>query len=168
MVGCAHFFNFVVTHMGGRLPQRWIITHDFGAIGQGLPTAIGVAATRKDGKVLLIEGDGSFLMHVQELEVLARQGIKLLTAVMNDGAYSAETHKLAAAGVSPDEAVFGKPDLATLAKGFKLDGASVSSLGRMASLLAAYESGSRSVVWDLHVSSQVPSQQYRRLFWGDN
>lgn len=168
VVGCAHFFNFVVTHMGGRLPQRWIITHDFGAIGQGLPTAIGVAATRKDGKVLLIEGDGSFLMHVQELEVLARQGIKMLTAVINDGAYSAETHKLGAAGVHIGEAVFGKPDLTALAKGFQLGGASISSLGRMASLLTEYEKGKSAVVWDVHVSSQVPSQQYRRLFWGEN
>ena len=70
VVGCAHFFNFVVTHMKGRLPQRWHICHDFGAIGQALPTAIGLAAARPDGKVVMIEGDGTFLMHIQELEVL--------------------------------------------------------------------------------------------------
>lgn len=167
VVGCAHFFNFVVTHMGGRAPRRWHIAHDFGAIGQALPTAIGVATARPDGKVVLIEGDGSFLMHVQELEVLARQGIKILSVVMNDGAYSAETHKLAAVGVDIREAVFGKPDLAALARGFTLKGEKVSSLGKMQDLLAEYSNHQGSVVWDVHVSSQVPSQQYRRIFWGE-
>ena len=50
VVGVGHFFNFVMTHMRGRVPERWHITHDFGAIGQGLPTAIGVAVARGDGK----------------------------------------------------------------------------------------------------------------------
>ena len=37
VVGVGHFFNFVMTHMRGRVPERWHITHDFGAIGQGPP-----------------------------------------------------------------------------------------------------------------------------------
>jgi thiamine pyrophosphate-dependent acetolactate synthase large subunit-like protein len=168
VVGCAHFFNFVVTHMRGRLPQRWHICHDFGAIGQALPTAIGIAAYRGDGKVAMIEGDGTFLMHVQELEVLARQNIKMLSVIINDGAYSAETHKLAAASIDIREAVFGRPDMATLAKGFGLGGAHIGSLGAMKALLDDYERSPTSAVWDVHASANVISQQYRRIFWGEH
>jgi Thiamine pyrophosphate enzyme, C-terminal TPP binding domain len=38
-----------------------------GAIGNGISLAIGVAAARKNGKVVLFESDGSLLMHIQEL-----------------------------------------------------------------------------------------------------
>jgi thiamine pyrophosphate-dependent acetolactate synthase large subunit-like protein len=167
VVGVGHFFNFVMTHMRGRVPERWHITHDFGAIGQGLPTAIGVAVARGDGKVILIEGDGSLLMHVQELEVLQRHGIKLLTCTLNDGAYSAEVHKLVPAGVDPGEAIFGRPDLAAIAKGFSLAGETVAAEGKLKDLFAAHERADRSTVWDLHVSGKVVSQQYRRVFWGE-
>jgi thiamine pyrophosphate-dependent acetolactate synthase large subunit-like protein len=157
-----------MTHMRGRMPERWHVTHDFGAIGQGLPTAIGIAVARGDGKVILIEGDGSLLMHVQELEVLARQRIKLLTCTLNDGAYSAEVHKLVPAGVDPGEAIFGRPDLSLMAKGFGLAGETVASEGRMRDLFAAHERADRSTVWDVLVSGKVVSQQYRRVFWGEN
>jgi acetolactate synthase I/II/III large subunit len=168
VVGVGHFFNFVMTHMRGRMPERWHITHDFGAIGQGLATAIGVAVARGDGKVILIEGDGSLLMHVQELEVLARQRIKLLACTLNDGAYSAEVHKLVPAGVDPGEAIFGRPDLAAMAKGFGLAGETVASEGKLRDLFAAHERADRSTVWDVLVSGKVVSQQYRRVFWGEN
>jgi len=36
---------------------------------------------------VLFEGDGSLLMHIQELEMVQRHGIKLLICVLNDGAY---------------------------------------------------------------------------------
>ena len=45
------------------------------------------------GKVLLVEGDGSLMIHVQELDTIRRQGIKMLMAIMNDGGYGAEVHK---------------------------------------------------------------------------
>jgi acetolactate synthase I/II/III large subunit len=51
---------------------------EFGAIGNGLSFAIGVAAARKDGKTVLLEGDGSLLMHFQELETVRRHRLKLL------------------------------------------------------------------------------------------
>jgi acetolactate synthase I/II/III large subunit len=167
VVGVGHFFNFVMTHMRGRRPERWHVTHDFGAIGQGLPTAIGVAAARGDGKVALIEGDGSLLMHIQELEVLTRQNIRLLTIVLDDGAYSAETYKLRAAGVDDREAVFGRTDLAGIARAFGLEGATVNRLGGFEGLFADHLRTGGSTVWDVHISGTTPSAQYRRIHYGE-
>lgn len=168
VVGVGHFFNFVMTHMRGRPAERWFVTHSFGAIGQGLPTAIGVAAARGDAKVVLIEGEGSLLMHIQELEAIARHGIKLLICVLNDGAYGAEVHKLVPAGVDPSEVTFGRTDLKAIAHGFQLAGDTVTKLGNFQSLLKQHEASKVTTIWDIHVSGKVPSQQYRRLFWGEN
>jgi len=79
-----------MTHMKGRPAEKYHVVNDFGAIGSALPAAIGIAAARGDGKVMLIEGDGSLLMHIQELETIRRQGIRMLISVMNDGGYGAE------------------------------------------------------------------------------
>ena len=51
---------------------------------------------RNNGKVMLIDGDGSLYQHIQELETIQRHGIKLLICIINDGGYGAETHKFRA------------------------------------------------------------------------
>ena len=99
MVGGGHYFSIAMTHMKGRPAERYHVVNDFGAIGSALPAAIGIAAARGDGKVLLIEGDGSLMMHVQELETIRRQGIRMLMSIMNDGGYGAEVHKFRANGI---------------------------------------------------------------------
>ncbi len=65
----------------------------------GLSYALGVAAARwqgRDGKIVLFEGDGGLLFHIQELETLRRQGFRILICAMNDGGYGSEFHKLRA------------------------------------------------------------------------
>ena len=71
-------------------------------------------AARTYGKVVLFEGDGSLLMHIQELETIKRHRLKLLICVFNDGAYGAEIHKLRADGVDDSGAIFGRTDLAAI------------------------------------------------------
>jgi thiamine pyrophosphate-dependent acetolactate synthase large subunit-like protein len=91
--------------MRGRKPENYHAIRAFGAIGSGISYAIGVAAARRNGRVALFEGDGSFLMHVQELEMVARHQLKLLFIIFNDGAYGAEIHKLRADGVDDSGSV---------------------------------------------------------------
>ncbi len=112
VVGGGHYFSIAMTHMKGRPADKYHVVNEFGAIGSGLPAAIGIAAARGDGKVMLIEGDGSLLMHIQELETIRRQGIRMLISVMNDGGYGAEFHKFRANGIDPAEAMHGRGDLA--------------------------------------------------------
>jgi Thiamine pyrophosphate enzyme, C-terminal TPP binding domain len=54
--------------------------------------ACAMAATRNNGKVVVIEGDGSLTMHIQEPDTIKRHGLRLLICVLNDGAYGAEIH----------------------------------------------------------------------------
>src|SRR5262249_10851576 len=100
----------------------------------GISYAIGAAARRNNGRVGLFEGDGSFLMHLQELEMVPRHGLRLLWCIMNDGAYGAEIHKLRADGVDDRGSAFGRADLAAIAKGFGLRGANVTEIGQIGAL----------------------------------
>jgi thiamine pyrophosphate-dependent acetolactate synthase large subunit-like protein len=105
--GSGHQAYFHST-MRGRKPENYHAIRDFGAIGNGISLAIGVAAAKNNGKVVLFEGDGSLLMHIQELEMVWRHRLKLLICVLNDGAYGAEIHKLRADGVDDSGSIFGR------------------------------------------------------------
>src|ERR1700728_1341589 len=111
VVGGGHqaYFN---TQMRGRPAERYTTVREFGAVGNGLSYALGVAAARRqgsDGKVVLFEGDGGLLFHIQELETLKRQGFRILICAMNDGGYGSEFHKLRAGGIADSLAVVRRP-----------------------------------------------------------
>jgi acetolactate synthase I/II/III large subunit len=167
VVAGGHCFSFAMTHLRGRPAGKYHIPIDFGAIGSGLSAAIGVAAARGNGKVLLIEGDGSLYQHIQELETLRRHGIKLLVCVLNDGGYGAESHKFRAYGVNPDHAIHGRGDLARVAAGFGLNGTQVTEMGRLADLFRDHQKSTEASLWDVHVDDLIPSRNYRRVHYGE-
>ena len=87
---CSWFF----AQMPSRPQDKFLTIREFGAIGNGVSFAMGVAAARPERTVVLFDGDGSLMMHVQELETIKRHGLNILIVVMNDGAYGSEVHKL--------------------------------------------------------------------------
>jgi thiamine pyrophosphate-dependent acetolactate synthase large subunit-like protein len=143
------------TQMRGMPAGNYHAIRAFGAIGNALPFAIGVAVARGDGKVVLVEGDGGLLMHAQEFETLARENIRLLIVCVDDGAFGAEIHKLRVDGVSDAGAVFGRPNFEGVAKAFGLGGATIRTLDQLAPALADFEAGGKAAVWDVHVSDRV-------------
>jgi thiamine pyrophosphate-dependent acetolactate synthase large subunit-like protein len=165
--GGAHFAGIVVTHMYGRHAEHVHVINDFGAIGSAFPMAIGMAAARGDGKVLLIEGDGSLMMHIQELETIRRHGLRMLICAVNDGGYGAEVHKFRAQGYDPKESVHGRGDIAAIARGFGLRGEKVNTLNRFKELFEAHQRGGQTELWDLHVDDRIPSAPYRRIHFGE-
>jgi acetolactate synthase-1/2/3 large subunit len=104
--GSGHCAYFTATNTQGRPPELHASIRHFGAIGSGLSYAIGIAVARDDRKVLLIDGDGSLMKHIQELETIARHDIRMLIVALNDGAYGSEVHKLRMDGVSDREVRF--------------------------------------------------------------
>lgn len=167
VIGAGHYFGIALTHLRGRAADRYHVCADFGAIGNGLPAAIGVAAARNNGKVALIEGDGSLMMHIQELETIRRQGIRLLIAVINDGGYGAEIHKFRANGLSAETVIHGRGDLAAVATGFGVRGSTINQLGAMSSLFEAHQSANTAGLWDIHSDDKVVSRPYRRIHYGE-
>jgi hypothetical protein len=61
--------------------ERYTTIREFGAVGNGLSYALGVAAARRqsrDGRIVLFEGDGGLLFHIKEFETLKRHGYRIL------------------------------------------------------------------------------------------
>jgi acetolactate synthase-1/2/3 large subunit len=154
--------SYFYTHMRGRRPENFHVIREFGAIGNGISIAIGIAATKGDGKTVLIEGDGSLIMHIQELETVKRHGLKLLICALNDGAYGAEIHKLRAEGVDESGAVFGRTDFASISTGFGLRGATINTLSELESRIAEYKMQSTTEIWNFPISNEVISPRMRK------
>jgi thiamine pyrophosphate-dependent acetolactate synthase large subunit-like protein len=162
MVNSSGHCSYYVAHMPSRPHERFLTIREFGAIGNGLSFAMGVAAARPDATVVLFDGDGSVMMHVQELETMRRHGLTVVVCVLNDGAYGSEIHKLRAEGLSDDGAVFGRPDFAAIARGFGVDGARVDDLAALPLLVAARRAARGPAVWDFPISDRVASPVIRR------
>jgi thiamine pyrophosphate-dependent acetolactate synthase large subunit-like protein len=135
---------------------------EFGAIGNGLSYAVGVAVAKPDRPIVLIDGDGGLLMHVQELETIRRHGLKILVCVLNDGAYGSEIHKLRADGLSDHGAMFGRGDFARLSRGFGLRGEKIDDLLLLPQMLEAHLRQDISEVWDFPISDRIASPVMRR------
>lgn len=155
---CSYFF----AHMPARPYERFLTIREFGAIGNGVSFAMGVAAARPDRTVVMFDGDGSLLMHVQELETIKRHNLNILIVVLNDGAYGSEIHKLRAEGRSDEGAVFGRTDLAAIARGFGIGGKTVTDLADLPKLVAEFSDAGGAAVWDVPISDQVVSPVIRR------
>ena len=57
-------------HIRHFAPENYITSAGFGTMGFGLPAAVGVAKkARPNDPVILITGDGSFMMNIQELRL---------------------------------------------------------------------------------------------------
>jgi len=70
----------------GAAPHDWLTTMG-GAIGFGLPNAIGAAVAAPGRKVLVLEGDGSAMYTVQSLWTMAREGLDVTILVFANRAY---------------------------------------------------------------------------------
>jgi len=70
-------------------PRTWVSSHGLGTMGYGVPAAVGarVAADtmgEEDRDVVCFDGDGSFLMTMQELSVAVREELDITVAVLNN------------------------------------------------------------------------------------
>ena len=155
---CSAFF----AQMPSRPQERFLTIREFGAIGNGISFAMGVAAARPDKTVVMFDGDGSLMMHIQELETIKRHGMNILIIVMNDGAYGSEEHKLRSEGMPEAGSVFGRPDFAAIARGFGLEGKTFKSLDGLPKMVEEFARRGGAAVWDFHVSDKVVSATIRR------
>jgi acetolactate synthase I/II/III large subunit len=155
---CSWFF----AQMPSRPQDKFLTIREFGAIGNGISFAMGVAAARPDRTVVLFDGDGSLMMHVQELETIKRHRLNILIVVINDGAYGSEVHKLRSEGMPEDGSVFGYCDFAGIARGFGLTGKTVKNLDDLPKFVAEFSASGGAAVWDFHVSDRVVSPTIRR------
>jgi len=120
--GAGHFFSFPAMYMA--LPEGTEIqfSYQFGAVGQGMPLAIGTGAGNPGRPHVAIEGDGSLLFHIQELDTITRFKMQMVLIVWNDGGYGAEVHKLLPKGFEWGRRTGTRRIFVAIAKAFGGDG----------------------------------------------
>lgn len=69
-------------------PRHDLLTLTGGAIGQGLPNAVGAAIACPGRPVLALVGDGTAMYTVQALWTMAREQLHVVSVVFNNAAYS--------------------------------------------------------------------------------
>lgn len=69
-------------------PRHDVITLTGGAIGQGLPNAVGAAIACPDRPVLALCGDGSAMYTIQALWTMAREQLNVTSIIFNNKSYA--------------------------------------------------------------------------------
>ncbi|CAN1343555.1 Acetolactate synthase 3, chloroplastic [Linum perenne] len=67
-----------------RKPRQWLTSGGLGAMGFGLPAAIGAAVANPGAIVVDIDGDGSFIMNVQELATIRVENLPVKIMILNN------------------------------------------------------------------------------------
>lgn len=68
--------------------QRLLLTTALGAMGFGLPAAIGACLAGGRSRTVCVDGDGGFQLNIQELETVARLDLPVKFFVLNNQGYS--------------------------------------------------------------------------------
>jgi len=155
VVGGGHFMGFVLQYLKNPATRLFELVFDFMTIGQGLASAVGAAVACPDRTVVAVEGDGSAMMHIQELETAARSGIPLLVLVLNDGALGAEYHGLVADGMPGDVALAPTPALADVAVALGGAGMTVTSEEQVNEIWPWYDPKRGPHLVDVRISRNV-------------
>ena len=165
--GVGHFQGFVAMYMPVPAGIPVEFSSQFGAVGQTLPLGIGAAMGRPDLRHLIIEGDGSLLMNIQELDTAAQAGVPITLAVWNDSGYGAEAQRLPGKGFPAAPATWTSPDFAAIARGFGGEGVTVRDADALAPALEAARRARGLFLIDLRVAQSERSDTYRKLYYGE-
>lgn len=116
----AQFYDF-------RKPRTWLCSSGLGAMGFGLPAAMGAQVAYPNRTVIDIDGDGSFLMNIQELQTLRQENIPVKTIILNNKYLGmvAQWEDRFYESVR-GHTFLGEADFASIAKAFGIEGATIS------------------------------------------
>ena len=77
----------LAAHTAGA-PRHDVLTLTGGAIGQGLPVAIGAAIACPDRPIFAMEGEGSAMYTIQSLWTMAREQLDVTVVILNNRSYA--------------------------------------------------------------------------------
>ncbi|GAB2251553.1 hypothetical protein Droror1_Dr00004400 [Drosera rotundifolia] len=115
-------------------PRNWLTSGGLGAMGFGLPAAVGAAVARPHDIVVDIDGDGSFQMNAQELATIRVEDLPVKIMILNnqhlgmvmqweDRFYKGNRAHTYLGNPSRPEKIF--PDMVKLAEAFDIPAARV-------------------------------------------
>jgi acetolactate synthase I/II/III large subunit len=122
--------------------RHTILTNTGGAIGQGLPVALGAAVACPDRRVFALQSDGSAQYTIQSLWTMARERLPVVMLIASNRRYAILQTELARAGIAPGPqarrlTLLDDPPLewASLARGYGVPAMSASTGAELQALL---------------------------------
>ncbi|MDH2925271.1 acetolactate synthase large subunit [Nicoletella semolina] len=111
-------------HMQHFEPENYLTSAGLGTMGFGLPAAVGVAKARPQDPVILISGDGSFMMNVQELGTIKRGNLPVKIVLIDNQRLGMvrQWQSLFFKGRHSQTILDDNPDFVTLASAFDIQG----------------------------------------------
>jgi acetolactate synthase-1/2/3 large subunit len=106
----------LAAHTAGS-PRHDVLTLTGGAIGQGLPVAVGAAVACPDRPVIALEGEGSAMYTIQSLWTMAREQLDVTVVIFNNRSYAILNIELERVGAkeggpkAKSQLDLGRPDL---------------------------------------------------------
>ncbi|WP_432447784.1 thiamine pyrophosphate-binding protein [Aliiroseovarius marinus] len=133
-------------------PQSFVVTANFGAIGQGLQEAVGAGVAAPDRPVVLFTGDGGFMMGgINEFNTAVRLGLDLIVIVANDSAYGAEHIQFLDRKMDPSLTEFHWPSFAEVATSLGGQGVEVRNDAELEAALSGLEARKGPVLIELRL-----------------
>ena len=116
-----------------------------GAIGYGLPAAVGAAIGRPDSKILCLESDGSAMYTISALWTMAREQLDVTTVILSNRSYAILNLELARVGATVEGSAaasmldLSSPELdfVALARGMGVPGVRVETAEELTTALRA-------------------------------
>ncbi|MGH9157358.1 MAG: thiamine pyrophosphate-dependent enzyme [Acidimicrobiales bacterium] len=117
-------------------PNTCIISNGFCSMAMSLPGSIAAKLTHPDRRVVALQGDGGFLMNVQELATAVQYGVAAVQLVWEDSAYGLIEWKQMAGYGRTSHTSFVNPDLVALGRAFGAHARRVGSAAELRPALA--------------------------------
>lgn len=114
--------NYLVSERNTLLLDNALAT-----MGAGLPSGIAAKLVHPNKKVVVVTGDGGFMMNEQELETAIRLKLDMLILVLNDNAFGMIKWKQKAEGFGDYGLSYSNPDFVALAQSYGAKGLRVNS-----------------------------------------
>ena len=136
-------------------PNAYVHTVNYGSIGLGMGNAIGASFGAPRRPVLLVTGDGGFMLGgLAEFNTAVRHNVDLVVVLLNDGAYGAEHIQFRNTGMDPTISTFDWPDFGPIATALGGEGYTVRNLDQLDQALAAIEGRTRPMLIDIKVDPE--------------
>ena len=126
-----------------RARRHRVMTNTGGAIGQGLPCAVGAALAAPDVRIISLQSDGSAQYTLQSLWTMAREELKVTVIIAANHRYAILQTELTRASVPLDDAVTAnltrldnpRIDWVALARGYGVEAVRVTTNSELAAAL---------------------------------
>ncbi|UZD15511.1 acetolactate synthase 2 catalytic subunit [Gallibacterium anatis] len=114
-------------HMQHFDPKNYLTSAGFGTMGFGLPAAVGAQKARPQDQVILITGDGSFMMNIQELGSIKRGKLPVKILLLDNQRLGMvrQWQTLFFRGRHSETILDDNPDFLMLAQAFDIPGESI-------------------------------------------